>query len=156
MLTNLLYLFNKLFLVKIIKEKNGALHFLRYRLFACPWFRIYVHKICLPDYDAHKHSHPWSFLSIILWGSYVEEHSSLKSNYKLDMIETRLPGNFIYHDRDDVHQIIYLNRPVWTLVFTFGRHERWGYLVTDTTGTYIMDHEKYRKLKNSNQLDLLP
>jgi len=148
----LIKLLNKLFLVKTIREKDGTLHFLRYRLFACPWFRLYLHKICLPDYDAHKHSHPWAFLSIILRGSYVEEYSTSRINYKLDVVEGRLPGDFIYHNRDDVHQIVHINGPVWTLVFTFGKHRQWGYLINDTTGTYVMDHEKYRRLKNSDQL----
>lgn len=37
-----------------------------------PWINVYVHKFLRPDDDT-PHDHPWWFVSLMLWGQYIEE-----------------------------------------------------------------------------------
>lgn len=74
-------LFRKLFLIKEIKSKLGILHFQRWRIVQTPWFSIYIHRIFREDEDQHCHSHPWSFVSFILNGSYTEKYPDDSSRY---------------------------------------------------------------------------
>lgn len=133
-------IFNELFLIKRIESKTGELHFLRYRLFSSPWFRIYIHKICLSDYDLHCHNHPWNFISLILKGIYKQKIISLYEYYKICF-----PFNIFRLKRDEFHHLTLLNGPVWTIVFAYGQYHEWGYL----TESGFCDHKTYRKLKNS-------
>lgn len=58
--------------VKEIRSKDGELHFQRWALFDNRWFGIYLHHILKADEDKHPHSHPWSFVAVILKGGYRE------------------------------------------------------------------------------------
>lgn len=51
----------------------------RWILFRVPWFGIYVHKFHRSDAEFALHDHPWSFLTLILWGGYVEEFGTGQS-----------------------------------------------------------------------------
>lgn len=138
------WVINKLFLVKTITSKEGNLHFKRWRFFACPWLRIYLHKICLPDYDAHMHDHPWNFISLILYGGYVEKYSA-GPNYENIYHNTNRPGKIIKRKRSDVHKIEKLiNNSNWSLVIAWGKYKIWGYRVDSGW----IDHKLYRLNKN--------
>lgn len=45
----------------------------RWRLFHCPYFGIYLHKWLKPDPRETLHNHPWPFFSIILRGNYYQK-----------------------------------------------------------------------------------
>lgn len=142
-------LFNKLFLVKEIRSQEGELHFLRWCFFATPLFRIYLHKICLPDYDEHRHTHPWNFISFIIKGVYAE---SICKSPNFDYVCGKIWRRFsvIRRNRDDAHKIDTIWGPVWTLVFAYGRYQEWGYRLyspQDKTWITWMDHKTYRKEK---------
>lgn len=55
---------------------DGKAYLVRYSLrwFSCKWWAVKVHNILLSD-DACLHDHPWHFLSIILWGGYLEHRT---------------------------------------------------------------------------------
>ena len=148
------WILNK-FLVKEIKETDGTLHFRRWCLFLLPWFRIYIHQICLPDYDKHLHDHPWNFLSIILKGSYLERYMQ-GPGYNVIRSIWRWPGSFIFHKRSDAHKIETTNGDVWTLVFAIGKYKMWGYRMPEPYDLgYLawMDHVTYRKEKRAGLFD---
>jgi hypothetical protein len=128
-------------LVKEIKSREGDLHFRRWRLFYTPWFAIYIHGIYRSDQDRDPHSHPWNFLSLILWGCYSEYFCGADGQYKA---RYRRIGSVVGHTRKSYHSLNVNLAPVYTLVFTFGRHQEWGYLVH---GEHIR-HDIYRSLKN--------
>ncbi len=139
---------NKLFLVKEIRSKEGELHFLRYRLLETPWFRIYIHKICVSDYDAHLHTHPWNFLSFILKGGYLQETTAHpKENYRT---ETHRYEQFdsVEMTRYQGHRITLTKNPTWTLCFAYGSYGPWGYL----TDQGFIGHKLYRIMKNEGRL----
>ncbi len=142
-------IFNKLFLTKKIRSQEGELHFLRYRLFSCPWLRLYIHKICKSDEDAHLHTHPWNFFSFILKGGYRQEvlqHPKETIRYGYQRF-----GQFdlVQMGRHEGHRITLDYDPTWTFVIAYGKRDTWGYL-TESLG--LVDHKFYRELKNSGQL----
>lgn len=132
-----------LFLVKEIISKEGSVHFRRYRLLSTPWFNLYIHHILKSDMEIDPHDHPWNFHSLILKGSYTEmawfppafERLFMKSFY---------PGDIIKHKAEDAHRIALRTRDVWTLVFTYGKKQEWGF----RTKEGWVDHLTYRQIKN--------
>jgi len=132
------------FLIREIKSKEGEVHFQRYRLFACPWFNIYIHKLCKSDEEKHPHDHPWSFITFILKGNYIE--------YTLDHPRGILRKwlHIVYHRAEDVHKFILPEepKPTWTLVFTGPRKREWGYL----TETGWFRNDVYREMKRKNEV----
>lgn len=123
--------------IKEIRSKEGELHFQRWALLRTPWFHIYLHCILKADQDKHCHDHPWSFISLILWGSYVEQRNGQLRTRKIGSI-AYLPARGTYHK---IYQVL---KPTWTLVATNARNFPWGY---DTEEGWI-GHETYRKLKH--------
>lgn len=137
-----------LLLVKEIISKTGELHFKRWRFFSCPWFRIYLHKICKSDEDAHLHTHPWNFLSIILKGGYTQEYWDhiLDNRTSFQTVEQ---FDILQMTKHEGHKITLNESPIWTLVFAYGTYENWGYLVP---GQGYVDHKIYRDKKNNGEL----
>jgi len=143
-----------LFLVKEIVSKEGVVHFKRYRLLSTPWFNIYVHNILHSDEDLYPHDHPWAFMSLILWGSYLEEWLGAYEDWYYRRTgrlrkDKRSMGSLIIHRAKDFHKLTLHTRSVWSLVFTFGkRRPSWGY----QTPQGWIDFQSYRELKNEGKL----
>lgn len=148
----------KIFLVKSIMSQEGELHFERFRLFSTPWLRLYVHKICLPDYDLHMHGHPWNFFSFILRGGYTESFTTGPS-YNVVQMKMRPKFSLVHHDRTDVHHIENLNgaKTTWTLVLGYGRYENWGYRFRSNPNALGLDtwvsNSVYREMKRNDHFD---
>lgn len=60
-----------------LEEINGhgicPTYLWRWTLFACPWFKVYLHHFVGDDWSRDLHDHPKQFISLGLRGSYVEE-----------------------------------------------------------------------------------
>lgn len=108
-------------------------YMIRWNLFECPLFSIKLHKIMVSD-DACLHDHPWTFISIILKGGYVEEswtHTN-NSNNHVRRIGKKLygPGSILFRPSYYAHRLdIY--QPAWTLVITFRKTRQWGFFTKD-------------------------
>src|SRR5690242_14456495 len=121
-------------LVKKILSKEGVLHFRRWAIFECKWFNIYIHCISQSDQDTSPHSHPWSFLSFILKGSYGEELVDAKAA-EVGMypwfvkLNHHKVGNILFRRAKDFHRITLTSPQVWTLVVTGPATDKdnWGY-----------------------------
>lgn len=97
----------------------------RLRIIQTPWWAVYLHRLGTPDSRPTLHDHPWSFLSIILWGGYFERRLDTKT--RKVRIKHRRFINIMR--RDDAHSIHTLDRtPTWTLLFVGKRRRTWGYL----------------------------
>jgi len=130
---------------------DGQLYLRRWRLFECPWFGIYLHKICRPDRDRALHDHPWPFVSYVIKGSYEEEvpcqwftgavvpgkylESKRTKDFLLGKREIRW---FNFKRAKDAHRISEIisnqfpkslssNLPIWTLVLRGKRQRVWGF-----------------------------
>ena len=127
------------FLVKEIRTKEGVLQFRRWRLFSCPWFGIYIHKIYMCDTDKHPHNHPWKFTSIVLDGEYQETD-------KNEMLsDVRKFGSIYTLDTEDFHRM-YITEPSTVLIIAGRRkHDSWGYW----TQRGLIDWQEYRKEHNT-------
>lgn len=126
---------------KEIKSKSGVLHFRRWQLFKTPWFVVNIHGIYHKDDDLHLHSHPWNFLSIVLWGSYVEELQGGKMNLRTFL-------NTAYRKAEAFHKIRLLcTKSVYTLNFMSTKTREWGY---DVEGKFV-GHQEYRQLKRQKK-----
>lgn len=121
---------------KVITRSGDGEHIpylVRWSLFSTSWFSIKLHHILISDEDC-LHDHPWAFISIGLWGSYLEHRSRIvglraeqggpwptEHSYKL----YRAPW-IIYRSAHSIHRLE-LKKPVWTLVITFKKVRQWGF-----------------------------
>lgn len=130
-------------------------YMIRWRLFECPLFRIYLHKICRSDDDRHLHDHPFNFVSIILRGGY-DEYRPHVNTIGLNVVARRrfLPPTFVVRKATDLHRLDLIGkwihfigedrfekvcRPAWTLVFAGRRLRQWGF----QTEQGWVDHKQY-------------
>lgn len=113
------------------KKNNGVVPYLfRLRIIQTPWFGIYLHDIFEPDGDRDPHNHPWSFISIILRGSYTElvypfPEKAIGSNLFYEEHWKR----FSFHrmGRESAHRITEASPGLKTLILTGPRRGNWGF-----------------------------
>jgi hypothetical protein len=118
---------------KIIYREDNQPYLIRYTLFTCKYFSIKIHHILLSDYDC-LHCHPWNFISILLWGSYIEHSEKTAwSHYftyvpreELMVAKRYGVGNILYRPADWKHRLE-INKPVWSFVITFKKVRMWGF-----------------------------
>lgn len=93
---------------------------------------IRIHNILRSDDDPFMHDHPFSFTSIILWGSYTEVMSGSPTDHRLShasFLERKL---FSVAKRPAaIPHLIWVDKPVWTLVFAEPKEREWGFLTSD-------------------------
>lgn len=109
-----MYFFKK---TDIGREEDGTVYLTRYTLFGCKYFTIKVHHIMKSDYDC-LHDHPWTFISLLLKGSYIEHTEKGSKKYKA--------GNLLYRPAPYKHRLE-IDKPVWSLVITFRKKREWGF-----------------------------
>lgn len=97
---------------------DKAPYLIRLSLINTPWFSLKLHRILLSDDDC-MHDHPWTFISFILKGGYVEQTPAGKKLYG--------PGSVLYRPAKFIHRLeIY--QPAITLVITFKKVREWGFI----------------------------
>lgn len=135
--------FIQLFQKRVIERNEGIPYLIRWTIFGIGkdsrYFSIKLHKILQSDSE-NLHDHPWKFISIILKGGYVE---TTKFSYKLmekgwdncrysECNECNVlskiiwPGTIIKRPANWAHSL-QINKPCWTLVFTFKKTKSWGF-----------------------------
>ena len=130
--------------VVIDSDVNGA-YLVRFKIFRCPWFKIFVHHILRSDEDSELHDHPWNFVSIILWSGY-HEILPWKGDARIPEWPRRIrAGDVVRHRAADAHRLV-LDRPAWTLVFVTGKKRHWGFWTQDGWVPYeVFFDRKYGK-----------
>lgn len=106
-----------LFRKKIIYRNDHEPYLIRYSIFTCRWFAIKIHQILLSDHDCH-HDHPWSFITLLLKGGYVEHTPKGSKLYG--------PGNILYRPAEYIHRLE-IHQPCWSFVITFKKVRKWGF-----------------------------
>ena len=110
--------------VPYIDPALGDVDYLRrWYLVECPWFTLLVQCIGGPDESGDLHDHPWSFLSILLRGSYGERTNA----------GSRHVERFNFKWAEDFHTIewLWMGRPVWSFLFCGPRRRVWGFATED-------------------------
>lgn len=87
---------------------GAALYMRRWRIGPRRWFGLRLHHIVRSDRDSELHDHPFSFVSIILRGGYLEHRADGSATWYG-------PGSIIYRSAETPHRLE-LSRPTWTLV----------------------------------------
>ncbi len=101
---------------------NNDLYMRRWRLIHNRFFGVRVHCIHRSDIDRDLHDHPFSFMSILLRGSYVEETvDGNKRQYGA--------GSILFRSAEALHRLE-VRDPVWTLVIRGPSRRDWGFLTS--------------------------
>jgi hypothetical protein len=125
------FLWIKKTVLRIRDGKLNPVYMIRYSLLTTPWFAVKLHRIFLSDDDC-MHDHPWSFISIVLWGGYIEHRPELKGDqgyYEgVKQVNKRLygTGSILWRPAPSIHKLEIL-QPATTLVITFRKHRDWGF-----------------------------
>lgn len=102
---------------------------------------VFLHKMSAPDPGKDLHDHPWSWVSIVLWGGYTEERAPTREAPVMAEIAARWPdtsGPGAEGHRswlsvrslrlDECHRITALDRRTcWTLLVHGPRQRSWGF-----------------------------
>lgn len=120
----------------------------RWKLINRAWFGLRIHNILRSDTDRELHDHPFTFLSIVLWGGYWE--------HTLDGRRTwHGTGSFLIRTAECLHRLE-MERPAWTLVFRGAHRRTWGYLLVDRWIPWDQFIEaRYRVPKRDRKFKLL-
>ena len=142
-----------LFSVFRILNRDGSPYLTRLRILQTPWFGIYLHKIHSPDADRDHHDHPWSFVSVVLRGGYMEERKVPLPTLHAIPGEPRqwfwarrwlhrTPFTIGFRRATDLHRITTLDRkPTWTLVIVGPRRRDWGF---QTDGGWVSADDYFK------------
>lgn len=110
----------------VIAGDSGP-YMVRYKVFRCPWFKVFLHHILRSDEDSELHDHPWAFVSLVLWRGYLEVLPGRRRLVRA--------GSVVRHRAADAHRLV-LDRPAWTLVCVTGKKRVWGFHTDDGWMSY--------------------
>lgn len=92
---------------------------------------IRLHCIHAPDLDREMHDHPWTFLSVVLRGWYIEDRplSPERADFpEIGVATLRKVGSYALRRFYHRHKIISVSPGgVWTLFVTFRKRQAWGF-----------------------------
>lgn len=94
-----------------------------------PLFNIYLHRFMRSDDDRALHDHPWSNLSILLRGRYVE-HTIAAGGVHVKT--ERHAGDWKFRPSGAyAHRLELVDGECWTLFLTGPRYRQWGFHCPD-------------------------
>lgn len=113
---------------RLIMDRAGVrLYLTRYWLLGwdtSPW-ALMLHKMHRPDDDTCHHDHPWWFITLVLWGGYVEEITLPDGTIR---VRRNRPGTLLFRRAEHTHRIDALpSGSCWTLVLRGRKLRRWGF-----------------------------
>lgn len=109
--------------------QDGLIYLARLRIVQTPWFGIYVHDIYEPD-GGDPHNHPWSFVSIVLRGHYVERlYPEPGRELTYPVFREQRWRRFSAHrmGRQTAHVITEAGPGLKTLILVGPRRGEWGF-----------------------------
>ena len=99
-------------------------YMLRWEILRFLGMTVKVHVFMKSDRDCH-HDHPWSFLTLVVGGRYVEEILNEDGTTKQ---VTRKPMTIAYRKAEHKHRVLLIDeKPCLTIVLTFRRSRDWGF-----------------------------
>lgn len=122
-----MYLFKKSIITRMGITNQPEPYLIRWTIL----FTIKLHHIIASDDDC-MHDHPWTFISLILWGGYVEESPDENGDHinpstgEISRKTLYHPGCILYRPASFIHRLEVYPRAL-TLVVTFKRVKEWGF-----------------------------
>lgn len=97
------------------------------------WFTVRLHHILREDYDRTTfHDHPWSFVSVLLWGAYIERQPGGRSAMRVgfNCWPWRPRRVVIARPAEALHRITWVQpgEGAWTVVLTGPKRRVWGFV----------------------------
>ncbi len=115
----------KLFRRRVIGYPENPL-LIRYVLFRCAAWGIYVHHLLRSDHDRALHDHPWPFISIVLRGGYAVIHDQTEDGTM--RYTWRSKHSIALRAAEWRHRVLLSSgATAWTLVIVGRRGRRWGF-----------------------------
>lgn len=105
--------------------------YLRRWVFDFGAFSIRVHRWQSSDDERAFHDHPWWFLTLVLWGSYVDSSPSGRDLLRIGSVRCRSANHR--------HTVEVLKPGTWTILITGRASRRWGFWVDDK----LLRRDKY-------------
>ncbi len=101
------------------KENSNTVILLRWHIFKCSLFKIYLHKFIRSD-DRIFHDHPKHFISIGIWGGYDEQTPEGWNRFR---------SPWIRHFPPEYKHRVVLNydKPCWTVVIVGKHKKQWSF-----------------------------
>lgn len=90
--------------------------------------KVMLHRFAESDRDRDLHDHPYDFVSLVLRGGYVEKHRTWVKGRRYRDEERRVIVRWNRRRAEDLHRVLLLRWPTWTLVLTGRRRRQWGFL----------------------------
>lgn len=117
------------------EEINGAgrcpTYLFRWAILSTRWFKAYLHHFVGDDWSLDLHDHPKRFISIGLWGSYVELTPFLPADSewaKLGPVRTTYSAPWVRSfSANYIHRIVVPSRSCWTLCVVLKNVRPWGF-----------------------------
>jgi hypothetical protein len=91
----------------------------RWAVISTRWGKLYIHRFVGDDWSRDLHDHPKRFISIGIWGSYLEETPAGRTRYRAPWIRSFPP--------EHKHRISTPWGHCWTLVFVGKLVREWGF-----------------------------
>lgn len=147
-----------------LRRADGAVYLDRWGLSIDRIGGIYLHRMTAPDPGLDLHDHPWTFVTIPLWGGYIEERSDTRTASLCAAMADRWARTCTrgvtgevrclrlrMMRLDECHRITKLRRrSAWTLVFRGPRRRGWGFY----TATGYVDEHTYDVTVRADRRDL--
>lgn len=115
----------KFFQRRVIYSQGTPL-MIRWILFRCEAWGIFVHKFVKSDDARNLHDHPWPFVAWIIKGGYVEIHDHTTDG-KIVHVD-RFAGSILVRPAEWRHRVVLgLGKPSWSLVLVGRRSRQWGF-----------------------------
>ncbi|MCA9361784.1 hypothetical protein KC906_00265 [Candidatus Kaiserbacteria bacterium] len=149
----------------VIKNDEGEPYLVRYRLWQSKHgVNVYLHHILRSDYDRALHDHPFDFVTILLWGSYIEWQPHWCKMFFDSPVErqTEPAGNrsfvqvrthrgwlsVIRHKATDPHRLELRNGKVWSLFLRGPKVREWGFYLNNEKW---VPHTEYAAREKGNE-----
>lgn len=95
----------------------------RWHCLSTKWFKVYIHHFVGDDWSLDLHDHPKMFISIGLWGWYIEHTPALAGVNKRRWFAPWIRSFRAEH----IHRITVPSKNCWTLVIVLRAVRPWGF-----------------------------
>lgn len=119
--------------VRVIERTDGVTYLERYYLFRFWRWTAFLHRFMSSDPEGETHDHPWTAVSFILSGKYLETRwlggELVKAERKwFNFVKGETFHHVALIENDARISGIQQEVPVWTLFIHGRRFKRWGFL----------------------------